>query len=332
MPCAPAAGRRVRVSGDGLLVVPCRVASAPSQHAHERLGWISQLSLQVLLHVRQGVRAAAEQASAVSGAMSRLQPLPRRCSPLHCLTPCSAAALGREAQHVLRSAQHTRHASKQNTCGHRPDMHTLCLHSSELATGTEGHARCAPGRAGESEANVREIFDKARQSAPCVLFFDELDSIANQRGSSAGDAGGAADRVLNQLLTEMDGMNSKKTVFIIGATNRCAGAALAPTLTHGSAPASGGRRIGRLPIGHLLLLGKCAKGKRAKGEHIWPVVQVACLQWPRGCGTAGARSPRIWRACPLMHAVHACVLRAGEPGSAVTVTWGARAALNPNIS
>eukprot|EP01023_Acetabularia_acetabulum_P019529 TRINITY_DN1996_c0_g1_i1.p1 TRINITY_DN1996_c0_g1~~TRINITY_DN1996_c0_g1_i1.p1 ORF type:complete len:806 (-),score=204.16 TRINITY_DN1996_c0_g1_i1:238-2655(-) len=73
---------------------------------------------------------------------------------------------------------------------------------------------------GESEANVREIFDKARQSAPCVLFFDELDSIATQRGSSVGDAGGAADRVLNQLLTEMDGMNSKKTVFIIGATNR----------------------------------------------------------------------------------------------------------------
>ncbi|XP_059632723.1 cell division cycle protein 48 homolog [Cornus florida] len=73
---------------------------------------------------------------------------------------------------------------------------------------------------GESEANVREIFDKARQSAPCVLFFDELDSIATQRGNSRGDGGGAADRVLNQLLTEMDGMNAKKTVFIIGATNR----------------------------------------------------------------------------------------------------------------
>ncbi|GMN24981.1 hypothetical protein TIFTF001_000767 [Ficus carica] len=73
---------------------------------------------------------------------------------------------------------------------------------------------------GESEANVREIFDKARQSAPCVLFFDELDSIATQRGSSVGDAGGAADRVLNQLLTEMDGMSAKKTVFIVGATNR----------------------------------------------------------------------------------------------------------------
>ena len=73
---------------------------------------------------------------------------------------------------------------------------------------------------GESEANVREIFDKARQSAPCVLFFDELDSIAVQRGGSQGDAGGAGDRVLNQLLTEMDGVGAKKTVFIIGATNR----------------------------------------------------------------------------------------------------------------
>merc|ERR1712042_281543 len=73
---------------------------------------------------------------------------------------------------------------------------------------------------GESEANVREVFDKARQAAPCVLFFDELDSIAKSRGGSVGDGGGAGDRVINQILTEMDGMNSKKNVFIIGATNR----------------------------------------------------------------------------------------------------------------
>jgi len=73
---------------------------------------------------------------------------------------------------------------------------------------------------GESEANVRDIFDKARSAAPCVLFFDELDSIAKSRGGSSGDAGGAADRVINQILTEMDGMGSKKNVFIIGATNR----------------------------------------------------------------------------------------------------------------
>ena len=67
---------------------------------------------------------------------------------------------------------------------------------------------------GESEANVRDVFDKARAAAPCVMFFDELDSITKARG------GGANDRVLNQILTEMDGMNSKKNVFIISTTNQ----------------------------------------------------------------------------------------------------------------
>ncbi|CAL1135136.1 unnamed protein product, partial [Cladocopium goreaui] len=73
---------------------------------------------------------------------------------------------------------------------------------------------------GESEANVREVFDKARAAAPCVLFFDELDSVGVARGSSQGDAGGAGDRVMNQLLTEIDGVGAKKNVFFIGATNR----------------------------------------------------------------------------------------------------------------
>ena len=73
---------------------------------------------------------------------------------------------------------------------------------------------------GESEANVRDIFDKARQSAPCVLFFDELDSIGTARGSGHGGGGEASDRVINQLLTEMDGVGAKKNVFIVGATNR----------------------------------------------------------------------------------------------------------------
>lgn len=72
---------------------------------------------------------------------------------------------------------------------------------------------------GESEANIRDIFDKARAAAPCVIFFDELDSIAKARSSNAGDSG-AMDRVINQLLSEMDGMNTKKNVFVIGATNR----------------------------------------------------------------------------------------------------------------
>lgn len=73
---------------------------------------------------------------------------------------------------------------------------------------------------GESQANVRDVFDKARAASPCVLFFDELDSIAVSRGSSQGDAGGASDRVINQLLTEMDGVGAKKNIFFIGATNR----------------------------------------------------------------------------------------------------------------
>ncbi|CAN3375136.1 hypothetical protein DIURU_005395 [Diutina rugosa] len=73
---------------------------------------------------------------------------------------------------------------------------------------------------GESESNIRDIFDKARAAAPTVVFLDELDSIAKARGGGHGDAGGASDRVVNQLLTEMDGMNAKKNVFVIGATNR----------------------------------------------------------------------------------------------------------------
>ena len=74
---------------------------------------------------------------------------------------------------------------------------------------------------GESEGNVREVFDKARAAAPCVLFFDELDSVGvARRSGGGGDAGGAGDRVLNQLLTEMDGAGAKKNLFFIGATNR----------------------------------------------------------------------------------------------------------------
>jgi transitional endoplasmic reticulum ATPase len=73
---------------------------------------------------------------------------------------------------------------------------------------------------GESEANVREIFNKARGAAPCVLFFDELDSVGVARGGGGSSAGGAGDRILNQLLTEMDGAGVKKDLFFIGATNR----------------------------------------------------------------------------------------------------------------
>lgn len=72
---------------------------------------------------------------------------------------------------------------------------------------------------GQSEQNVREVFEKARQASPCIIFFDELDSLAPNRGIS-GDSGGVMDRVVSQLLAEMDGLNDRGKVFVIGATNR----------------------------------------------------------------------------------------------------------------
>ncbi|XP_078067366.1 ATPase family gene 2 protein homolog A isoform X2 [Mustelus asterias] len=72
---------------------------------------------------------------------------------------------------------------------------------------------------GESERAVREIFRKARAVAPSILFFDEIDALAVERGSSAG-AGNVADRVLAQLLTEMDGIEQLHNVVILAATNR----------------------------------------------------------------------------------------------------------------
>jgi peroxin-6 len=88
---------------------------------------------------------------------------------------------------------------------------------------------------GESEANVRRVFQRARDARPCVVFFDELDSVAPKRGNQ-GDSGGVMDRIVSQLLAELDGMSSSGGssddsqgpgssgngggVFVIGATNR----------------------------------------------------------------------------------------------------------------
>jgi len=75
---------------------------------------------------------------------------------------------------------------------------------------------------GESERSVRLVFERARQSSPCVVFFDELDSLCRKRGSEDGGGGGSgvSERVVNQLLTEMDGLESRRNVFVIAATNR----------------------------------------------------------------------------------------------------------------
>lgn len=84
---------------------------------------------------------------------------------------------------------------------------------------------------GESERAVRRVFERARSSAPCVIFFDELDALAPRRGGGINDGraddqigkgggGGVSERVVNQLLTELDGLEARQSVFIIAATNR----------------------------------------------------------------------------------------------------------------
>merc|ERR1712141_924760 len=78
---------------------------------------------------------------------------------------------------------------------------------------------------GQSEENVREVFERARRASPCIIFFDELDALAPNRGKS-GDSGGVMDRIVSQLLAELDGVKSsvqsrsESIVFVIGATNR----------------------------------------------------------------------------------------------------------------
>ena len=71
---------------------------------------------------------------------------------------------------------------------------------------------------GESERGIREVFRRARQASPCVIFFDELDSLAPLRGG--GDGSQVSERVVSQLLTEIDGVQSLDSVLVLAATNR----------------------------------------------------------------------------------------------------------------
>ncbi|WP_254545066.1 CDC48 family AAA ATPase [Halomarina pelagica] len=72
---------------------------------------------------------------------------------------------------------------------------------------------------GESEKGVRDVFEKARSNAPTVVFFDEIDSIAGQRGRNMSDSG-VGERVVSQLLTELDGLEELEDVVVVAATNR----------------------------------------------------------------------------------------------------------------
>ena len=72
---------------------------------------------------------------------------------------------------------------------------------------------------GESEKGVREIFRKARQAAPCIIFLDEVDALVPRRGSGGSDSH-VTENVVSQILTEIDGLEELNNVLIIGATNR----------------------------------------------------------------------------------------------------------------
>jgi len=73
---------------------------------------------------------------------------------------------------------------------------------------------------GKSEEGVRKVFERARQVSPCVIFFDEIDSLAGKRGQAFGGGAKVTENVLNQLLAEMDGIEDLTNVIVIGATNR----------------------------------------------------------------------------------------------------------------
>ncbi|MBI4545662.1 MAG: AAA family ATPase, partial [Gemmatimonadetes bacterium] len=72
---------------------------------------------------------------------------------------------------------------------------------------------------GESERGVREVFRRARYAAPCIVFFDEIDALAPHRGAGSGDSH-VAERIVSQLLTELDGIEELRGVWVLAATNR----------------------------------------------------------------------------------------------------------------
>jgi transitional endoplasmic reticulum ATPase len=81
---------------------------------------------------------------------------------------------------------------------------------------------------GESEKAVREVFERARQAAPAIVFFDEIDAVATDRDGGAGGDSGVGERVVSQLLTELDRISDHPNLIVVAATNRKA--ALDPAL------------------------------------------------------------------------------------------------------
>jgi transitional endoplasmic reticulum ATPase len=155
---------------------------------------------------------------------------------------------------------------------------------------------------GESEKGVREVFRKARQASPCIVFFDELDALAPRRGAS-GDAH-VAERVVAQLLSEMDGVEDLRGVLVLGATNRID--AIDPALLR---PGRFDRVIEIGPPGEeerLAILQVHARGR--------PLARDVDLRAYAGCtaGFTGAQLEKLIREA-AMGAIRSCVQQGNSP-------------------
>ena len=151
-----------------------------------------------------------------------------RCVPASrcCCTALPARARRSSQRRSRRSAASASSPSRRPPLP--PDTATLCLPSSFrpppspfplfpplVPQGPE----LTSSYVGESERRVRELFSRAAAAAPCVLFFDEIDALAPARGAAA-DAGGVMDRIVSQLMAELDGVHARRHLFVLGATNR----------------------------------------------------------------------------------------------------------------
>ncbi|NLI13620.1 CDC48 family AAA ATPase [Pelotomaculum propionicicum] len=154
---------------------------------------------------------------------------------------------------------------------------------------------------GESEKAVREVFRKARQAAPCIVFFDEIDALVSSRGMGGG---AVAERVLSQLLTEMDGIEELRRVVVLGATNRLD--LIDPALL----------RPGRFDLQLQLGLPDCASRRQILAVHTRkrPVAEDVDLDG-LAAGTAGFSGADIRHLCnrASLAAVRECLAQDSSP-------------------
>jgi transitional endoplasmic reticulum ATPase len=117
---------------------------------------------------------------------------------------------------------------------------------------------------GESEKGIREVFRKARRAAACIIFFDEIDAIAPVRGGEFGDSQ-VTERVISQLLTELDGLEELRGVIVIAASNR-------PDIVDPALIRPG--RFDRLLSPFLIMIPDCKYSKYILKRCLWQMMPI----------------------------------------------------------